>query len=381
MPNKNSKYKGPADPQPPTPNPQPPAIKPAVRAISAYTLPPYRAAIKLNQNENPFDMPDEIKQEVSRRLANRAWSRYPDFVPTSLLEGLAAFAGWKPEGTLAGNGSNELIQATLMVTVGAGTKVMIPEPTFTLYRQIVTVLGGEAVSVPLTSEFEFDVQAIRDRAISEHVDVIVICSPNNPTGCRIDNDDLRNFARDFEGLIVIDEAYHEFSGQTCVPLLAELPNLIVLRTFSKAMAMAGLRVGYLLTSAELACEIHKATLPYNLNFFSAAAAEVACERYDLLKPRIELIIRERERLLRELRTISGIEPVASSANFMIAKTAVEPQTLFKELLARDILIRDVSRHPMLANYFRVSVGSPDENDRLIEALKEVMGQSSGSFSE
>src|SRR6185295_7519587 len=109
-------------PPPPTPDPKPPGIKLAVRAISAYTLPPYRAAIKLNQNENPFDMPGEIKQEVSRRLANRAWSRYPDFVPTSLLERLAAFAGWKPEGTLAGNGSNELIQATLMVTVGAGTR-------------------------------------------------------------------------------------------------------------------------------------------------------------------------------------------------------------------------------------------------------------------
>jgi histidinol-phosphate aminotransferase len=343
-----------------------------VRAISAYTLPPYRAAIKLNQNENPFDMPDQIKQEVARRLANRAWSRYPDFVPTSLLERLAAFAGWKPEGTLAGNGSNELIQATLMVTVGAGTKVMIPEPTFTLYRQIVTVLGGEVVSVPLTSEFEFDVQAIRERAIRERVDVIVICSPNNPTGCRIENDDLRSLARDFDGLIVVDEAYHEFSRETCVPLLEELPNLIVLRTFSKAMAMAGLRVGYLLASAEVACEIHKATLPYNLNFFSAAAAEVACERYDLLKPQIDLIICERERLLNRLQGITGIAPVASSANFMIAKTALAPQTLFKELLARDILIRDVSRYSMLAEYFRVSVGSPDENDRLIEALKELM---------
>jgi len=360
------------DPQPPTPDLQPPAIKPAVRAISAYSLPPYRATIKLNQNENPFDMPDEIKQEVCRRLELREWSRYPDFLPTRFLERLAAFAGWKAEGTLAGNGSNELIQATLMVTVSAGTRVMIPEPTFTLYRQIVTVLGGEVVSVPLTTEFEFDVQAMRDRAIRERVDVIVICSPNNPTGCRIQNDDLRSLARDFDGLIVVDEAYHEFSGETCVPLLAELPNLIVLRTFSKAMAMAGLRVGYLLTSAELALEIHKATLPYNLNFFSAAAAEVACERYDLLKPRIELIISERDRLLSELRTISGIEPVASSANFMIAKTAVASQTLFKELLARDILIRDVSRYPMLADYFRVSVGSPDENDRLIEALKDLM---------
>src|SRR5215471_5733907 len=115
-------------------------IKPAVREITAYTLNPYRASIKINQNENPWDMPDEIKTEVARRLAGRPWSRYPDFVPTSLLERLAAFAGWKPEGTLAGNGSNELIQATLMVTVGRESRVLISEPTFTLYRQVATVL-------------------------------------------------------------------------------------------------------------------------------------------------------------------------------------------------------------------------------------------------
>jgi len=347
-------------------------IKPSVRAINAYTLSPYRGTIKINQNENPFDMPDEIKQEVRRRLADRAWSRYPDFVPASLLERLAGFAGWKPEGTLAGNGSNELIQATLMVTVGPGTRVLIAEPTFTLYRQIVTVLGGEVFSVPLTSDFQFDVAAIRERAIEDSADVVILCSPNNPTGCRISNEDLLSLAREFCGLVVIDEAYHEFSTNSAVPLLSELSNLIVLRTFSKAMAMAGLRVGYLLTSAELAREVHKATLPYNLNFISATAAEVACERYDLLKPRIDLIVRERERLFAAMSAIREVEPVPSSANFILAKTRVAPQTLFKELLARDILVRDVSRYPMLADYFRVSVGSPEENDRFIDALKEVM---------
>ncbi|HST22789.1 MAG TPA: histidinol-phosphate transaminase [Blastocatellia bacterium] len=347
-------------------------IKPAVRAITAYTLAPYRASTKLNQNENPFDIPDEIKQEVERRLAHRAWARYPDFVPSELLSALAAFAGWKPEGTLAGNGSNELIQATLMVSVSAGTRVLISEPTFTLYRQIVTVLGGEVLSVPLTAEFQFDIDAIRERAIKDHADVIILCSPNNPTGCRIAEEDLTDLARGFDGLIVVDEAYHEFSGRTVVPLLAELPNMIVLRTFSKAMAMAGLRVGYLLASPELAREVHKATLPYNLNFFSATAAEVACERYDLLKPQIELIISERERLLKRLAAIQGLEPVPSSANFIIARAQLPPRKIFEGLVARDILVRDVSKYPMLSEYFRLSVGSPVENDKLIAALEEVM---------
>jgi histidinol-phosphate aminotransferase len=347
-------------------------IKPAVREITAYTLKPHRASIKINQNENPWDMPDEIKAEVTRRLAGRPWSRYPDFVPTALLERLAAFAGWKPEGTLAGNGSNELIQATLMVTVGRGSKVVISEPTFTLYRQVATVLGGEVVSVPMTAAFAFDVEAIRERAVRERADVIILCSPNNPTGSRIDDADLARLAAEFEGLVVVDEAYHEFSGRTVVPLLAELSNLIVLRTFSKAMSMAGLRVGYLLTTPELAQEVHKATLPYNLNFFSATATEVACENYELLKPRVEKIISERDRLFQALRSIRGLEPVPSTANFIIVKTAIPPQTLFNELLSRDILVRDVSKYPMLADYFRLSVGSPDENDRLLAALKEVM---------
>ncbi len=345
-------------------------LKPAVRAISAYTLAPYRASIKLNQNENPFDMPDEIKQEVERRLANRVWSRYPDFDPASLIQRLAAFAGWTPEGTLAGNGSNELIQATLMVTVSPGARVVICEPTFTLYQQVVTVLGGEVLRVPLTAEFQFDIEAIH--AVRDRADVIILCSPNNPTGCRAPDEDVTRIAGDFNGLVVVDEAYHEFSSHSAVPLLAELKNLVVLRTFSKAMSMAGLRVGYLLSSPELRREIHKATLPYNLNCFSATAAEVACERYDLLKPRIDLIVSERERLLNAMRSVPGVEPVASLANFMIAKTAVPPQTMFKELLARDILVRDVSRYPMLEDYFRVSVGSPEENDRFVGALEEVL---------
>src|SRR5689334_7850026 len=175
-------------------------------------------------------MPEEIKREVAGRLAERAWSRYPDFVPSELLEALAKFAGWKAEGTLAGNGSNELIQALLMVTVSSGTRVVLPEPTFTLYRQIVSVLGGEVLGVPLTDDLQFDVARIRERAIADRADLIIICSPNNPTGCRIHEADLQELARDFGGLIVVDEAYHEFSGRTVVPLLDALPNLIVLRT-------------------------------------------------------------------------------------------------------------------------------------------------------
>src|ERR1700682_3402436 len=136
-------------------------IKTEVRALRSYTLSPHRASVKINQNENPWDAPARIKQETLRRLSARAWSRYPDFVPASLCERLAEFAGWTPEGIIAGNGSNELIQALLLVSVEAGKRVLISEPTFALYRQVTTVLGGEVVSVPLTEDLRFDVAALQ----------------------------------------------------------------------------------------------------------------------------------------------------------------------------------------------------------------------------
>jgi histidinol-phosphate aminotransferase len=346
-------------------------IKPQVRAITAYTLQPLRAEVKINQNENPFDMPAAIKEEVWRRLENRPWSRYPAFVPAELLEKLAAFAGWRADGVLAGNGSNELIQALLTVTVGEGTRVVTPEPTFTLYRQLATVLGGEVIAVPLNERLSFNIPKLASKSVSSKADLTIICSPNNPTGCTITRRDLVSLLRNSEGLVVVDQAYAEFGGEDFIPLLKEHQNLIVLRTFSKAMAMAGLRVGYLLAAPALVTEINKAKLPYNLNFFSMMAAEVALERFDLLRPLIEQMKSERDRLFAALQQIKGLAPVPSAANFMVVRSTIPPKQLFDGLHARGILVRDVSKYPMLSDYVRISVGSPEENDRLIAALHEI----------
>lgn len=349
-------------------------IKPAVRALRAYTLSPHRASVKLNQNENPWDAPARIKEEVLRRFAARKWSRYPDFVPATLHERLAEFAGWKPDGIIAGNGSNELIQALLMVTVATGKKVLISEPTFALYRQVATVLGGEVETVSQTSSLKYDGEALERIVAAQQPDVTIICSPNNPTGCVIDESVLKTLLRTSRGLVVIDEAYNEFSNHTLVPLLHDHDNLIVLRTFSKAMALAALRIGYLLAAPDLAREIHKAVLPYNLNAFSQIAAEVAVENFENeLRPLVEKIISERDRLFDELSRINGLAPVASQGNFMVVKSATDPERIFADLLQRDILIRDVSGYPMLNDYFRVSVGTPEENDRLLKALGEICG--------
>ena len=350
------------------------SIKPAVRALRGYTLAPHRASIKLNQNENPWDAPSQIKDEVLRRFAARKWSRYTDFVPTSLHERLAEFAHWKADGIIAGNGSNELIQAVLMVTISAGKTVLISEPTFLLYRQIATVLGGEVESVPLTRDLQYDSEALQRVIAEKQPTVTIICSPNNPTGCVIDESCLRRLLETTRGLIVVDEAYHEFAGCSVVPLLNAYENLIVLRTFSKAMAFAALRLGYLLAAPDLVREIRKGVLPYNVNALSQIAAEVAIENYeDELRPLVQRIMSERERVFGEISRIDGLTPVPSRGNFMVVKSATDPTQIFAELLERDILIRDVSGYPMLRDYFRFSIGTPEENDRLLKAIGEICG--------
>jgi histidinol-phosphate aminotransferase len=348
-------------------------IKPRVRELKAYTLKPDRGEVKLNQNENPWGVSATLRRETVKRVKSRNWSRYPDFIPARLHEKLARFAGWRADGVVAGNGSNELIQATLMVTVGEGKRVLISEPTFALYRQVATVLGGEVLSVPLNRELGFDVDALRETIEREQPDVTILCSPNNPTGCRVEDDELEELLTTTSGIVVVDEAYFEFSGRTVAPLLERHKNLAVFRTFSKAMALAGLRVGYLLAAPELAREVSKSVLPYNLNLFSQTAAEVAVELYDAeLRPTVERIVAERERLYAELQNIRGLAPVRSCANFMVVKSSIEPRRVYDELFIRhSVLIRDVSGYPMLRDYFRVSVGKPDENDRLLEGLRDI----------
>jgi histidinol-phosphate aminotransferase len=367
------------------------SIKDPVLALRPYALVPHRASVKLNQNENPWDAPLEIKRETLIRMNDRAWSRYPDFTPQRLHERLAEFSGWQADGIIAGNGSNELIQALLMVTIGEGKRVLIAEPTFALYRQITTVLGGEVASVPLSRDFQFDVAALLQEIEETQPAVTIICSPNNPTGCVIGDEHLVVLLKAARGLIVVDEAYHEFAdpaspapgvvneqpgwsgGHSAVPLISDHENLVVLRTFSKAMAMAALRVGYLLASPALVVQIAKAVLPYNLNALSQTAAEVAIEMFELkLKPLVECICAERDRLYVELTNIPGLVPVKSQANFMVVRTNKYPKRVFSELLKRDILIRDVSGYPMLNHYFRVSVGTPAENDLLVRALREIL---------
>ncbi|HEX9187171.1 MAG TPA: aminotransferase class I/II-fold pyridoxal phosphate-dependent enzyme [Vicinamibacteria bacterium] len=373
-------------------------VKPAVRALAPYTLTLREAPVKINQNENPWDLPKAVRRRVLAKALDRSWSRYPDFDPKDLLEALARFSGWRADGVLAGNGSNEMIEALLLVTVGPGTKVVIPEPTFTLYALMTTILGGEAVRVRLSARgapfrtgdegsagaasagpsgpvppepfgVTYDVEALLKARKESQAPITIVCSPNNPTGSSLSLEEVERLCEAGDGLVVIDEAYHEFSGRTVVPLLGRHPNLVVLRTFSKAMALAGLRVGYLLASPELVREVNKARLPYNLNFVSQAAATAALEEKDALASLVLRLVAEKERLFARLADMPGVRPWPSDANFFLLEClAASPAAVFAGLLRRGVLVRDVTSYPMLSRCLRVSVGSREENDAFLHAL-------------
>jgi histidinol-phosphate aminotransferase len=347
-------------------------VKPQVLKVPAYTLGVYDAEVKLNQNENPYDFPDDLKEETFRRFKSRQWSRYPDFVPDSLRRQLAEFAGWQKDGILVGNGSNELLQATLMVLIRNRSRVAIPSPTFTVYGLISKVLGAGIVDIPLSADMSFDIDALISKSRESGAGVLIVNTPNNPTGAVLRGEGLRRILEEFSGYVLLDEAYYEFWGHTGKKFLEEYPRLIITRTFSKAMGMASLRVGYLLAHPDLAAQISKAKLPYNVNQFSLTAAEVALENIERFRPAIEAVLKERERLGRELNQLTGVRVYPTEANFFLVEVPVAPKLIFEDLYAQGILIRDVSSYPMLSRCLRISVGTPDENNRLLSALYSAL---------
>lgn len=350
-------------------------IKPQVREIAPYTLAEYEYDVKLNQNENPFDVPGDVKEELLDFARQRDWARYPDFVQHRFAEKLAEHTGWKPEGILVGNGSNELIQAALLVTMGPGAKIALSVPTFTLYKLMSTILGAEVIEIPLKrgeQVFLFDVEALRRVVADQRPEVLIICSPNNPTGNRMSVRDIEGLVDLSDGLVIVDEAYFHFSDATCLPLLSRYDNLIIMRTFSKAFGLAGLRVGYAMGAPALMAEVFKAKLPYNLNFFSQEAAIRLLDQWDVLAERVGCVKAQRKLLYEGLGHIGGVTAYRSHANFVLFETPHPPQEVFAKLAERRILVRDVSRYPLLGQALRVSVGTAEENQRFLAALAEVM---------
>jgi histidinol-phosphate aminotransferase len=349
-------------------------VKPGVRGQPGYALVSPPARRKLNQNESPFDFPAELKQEVFDQVAGQSWQRYPEFVPRELLAALAEHYKWVADGILVGNGSNELIQATLSVTLGAGDPVVVPSPTFSLYRLLTGVLGGRYVPVRLGDGFAYDVDRLIETAQRERARVIVLNSPNNPTGSTLVEGAVERILAETKSLIVCDEAYQDFGGPTALPLLARSSRLVVLRTFSKALGLAGLRFGLALAHPAVAREIAKGKLPYNVNLITLAAARIALAHAPVLEARTQELIATRERFVKRLRGVPGLSVYPTSANFVLIRChALAAVQVFKRLHQDyGILVRDVSTSPELAECLRISIGTAEDMDAVIDALEQIV---------
>jgi histidinol-phosphate aminotransferase len=338
-----------------------------VAAMTAYTLELREAEVKLNQNESPYDWPRALKEQVLARAAERAWNVYPDFESSGLRNALAKAYGLAPENLHVGNGSNELLAATIGAFVGPGTPVIFPRPTFTLYEKLVTIAGG----LPVPIEFEPDSGLLPLEeilaALRQHDDaVVIVCSPNNPTGGVLPEGGLQTLI-DSGAMVLFDRAYGDFAHDT-FPALH--PRLVTFSTFSKAWGMAALRVGWVASTAENCREIRKVKLPYSLNAISEMAATVALENRSLRDENVRRIVSERERVFAAMQQIPRIRVFPTKANFVTFRAARNCKEIFEALFARGILIRDVSAYPRLGNCLRISIGSPEQNDRMLAALKE-----------
>jgi histidinol-phosphate aminotransferase len=355
-------------------------IKPSVRAQVPYTLEAPVTARKLNQNEAPLDVPEDLKREILARAAATPWHRYPAFVPTHLTAAIAARHEWVADGVLLGNGSNEVIQAALAVSVAEGEAVVAPQPTFSLYRLLTGVGAGRYVPVPLGEGFQYDVDSLITAAQRERARVVVLNSPNNPTGSVLPDGAVERVLAETSALVLCDEAYQDFGGPSAVTLLHRSARVVVLRTFSKAMGMAGLRFGYALAHPDLAREISKAKLPYNVNAVTLAAAEVALANAGRFAERVRAVVAERDRFLSHLRRLSGIRVFPTGANFVLIRAEVLPaRVLFRRLIEEHgILLRDVSNGAGLSECLRISIGTRDDMDAALAALEAILTQAAPS---
>jgi histidinol-phosphate aminotransferase len=344
-------------------------INERIRDLKKYHLEPEETTIKLNQNENPYDWPEAIKEEIAAFCKQRPLNRYPNFVPDGLKQKLSEYTGVPANGILIGNGSNEMLLVLLLALAGPDRKVVLCQPTFTVYRLLATGVGAKETSILLNNDFSFNVPAICTEIEKNPESLLVLCSPNNPTGSSLTHKDLETILAVHKGFVILDQAYVEFGGYNAIPLLKNNPNLIITRTFSKAFAGAGLRLGYMLGSPEIITHINKIKLPYNINFFSEHVAGVMLAHRSEMQPVIERIVSEKKSVIDRFKAMPFAKVYNSDANFICVRLA-KKQELFDYLKTKGILVRDVSSYPLCDGCLRINIGTPEENKVLVDAVQE-----------
>ncbi len=349
-------------------------LRPAVRRLKPYRVggienPP----VKLNQNESPFDLPDDLKREIVEDFFKIPFNRYPTEQPEDLARGFAEYAGWLPDGVLVGNGSNELTYTIGLTIIERGSPVVMPRPMFALYTTVVRLHDGALVEIPPRDDLSFDAEAIRS-AVREHDPALtVLTTPNNPTGLAMPFAEVESIVEEADGIVVLDEAYVEFAHEPCgIELLRRYPNVIVLRTLSKAWGLAGLRLGFLMARPEVVAELLKARLPFMIDPLAQCVANALLRRPELLADRVRRLKAGCLDLTRALARIPDVEVIPSQANFVLFRTPVEPSHLMNRLAESGVLVRNMAAYPEIHGYLRVNAGTETENNAFLVALQNAL---------
>ncbi|NNE70732.1 MAG: histidinol-phosphate transaminase [Rhodothermales bacterium] len=349
-------------------------VRPEVRASHEYIVGSFPdIQVKLNQNESPLNLPEPLRSELVEAVAQAQFNRYPAEFPHALRAALAAQNGVPEESIIVGNGSNELTYTLGMCFVAPGTPVVVPRPMFSLYEAMIRLHGGAVVPVAPRDDLSFDVDGLLAAMARTGAPLTIVTTPNNPTGLTVSRSDLERLIEAAPGVIVVDEAYVEFNPEgSVVDQLREWPNLLILRTLSKAFGLAGLRVGYLMGNPEIIHEMMKSRLPFMVDRIAEAAALSVLRNEGVVAERVAHMKTWTADLAQSLSGIQGVTVLTGNTNFLLFQTPLTP-TLVMERLAEDgILIRNMGGYPELKGYLRVSTGTPQENRLFLDALERAL---------
>ncbi len=327
--------------------------------------------VKLNFNENLFV--DRVRQtELMKELAAEIDLRmYPEDEEPKLRAKLTSYIGVPADYIVVGNAGDELLDRMIRLFIEPGDLAVSFTPSFAIPRLCTKRQGGEYVTVPLKGDFQLDVDAMLG-LFSDKTRLLYLCSPNNPTSNQMKPEDIERLAKAFPGVVILDEAYGEFAEYSFVPRIREFPNMIILRTFSKAFGLAMLRLGYAVANPELAAVLRdKAPLPYPVSGFTIRMGIKMLENIDIEQTAVSALVEERGKLINQLNQIRGVQAFPSQADFVLINTDASADEVYKKLLAKGIMLKKWGKLLQYNNCFRATVGLPEMNTKLIQALKEI----------
>jgi histidinol-phosphate aminotransferase len=343
-----------------------------IQAMTGYHSAQVDVPVRLNTNESPFPPPAAWLEAVADIARSIQWNRYPDRAVTELRETIARRHNVDPANIFVANGSNEVLQTILLAYGGAGRCVATFEPTYQMYTQIARVTGAEVVQGERRADLTLDPLEI-ERVLSRHKpSVSFLCNPNNPTGIIEPRANLEAMLKHTTGVVVVDEAYAEFSEWSAIDMVTDNKPLAVTRTFSKTLSMAALRVGYVVAPKQMISDLEIAVLPYHLDSFKQAATIAALDFVSEMEQRVDIIKSERSRIFSAISEME-CDVWPSGSNFILFRPrSTAAAVAWQRMVDSGVLVRDFSTTPRLTGCLRVTVGTPDENSAFLDALTAAL---------